>query len=63
METISIRLVKLTVAWTDYLAYTIIFTEVYHCPDFFINIISLSILQGKGAFFNSLYNTINFIKD
>jgi hypothetical protein len=36
---------------------------VYYCPNFFINIISLSVLQKKGAFFNSLYNTINFIKN
>ena len=36
---------------------------MYHCPDFFTNIVSLSILQGKGAFFNGLYNTINLIKD
>jgi hypothetical protein len=36
---------------------------VYYCPNFFINIISLSILRGKGAFFNGLYNIINFIKD
>jgi hypothetical protein len=36
---------------------------VYYCPDFFINVISLSILWGKGAFFNSFYNIINFVKD
>ena len=36
---------------------------MYYYPNFFINIISLSILQGKGAFFNGLYNIINFIKD
>ena len=36
---------------------------MYHCPNFFINIISLNILWGKGAFFNSLYNIINFIKN
>jgi len=39
------------------------FTEVYYYPNFFINVVSLSILQGKGAFFNSLYNIINFVKD
>jgi len=36
---------------------------VYYCPDFFINIISLNILRGKGVFFNGLYNTINFVKN
>ena len=36
---------------------------MYYCPNFFTNIILLSILQGKGAFFNSLYNIINFIKN
>ena len=36
---------------------------MYYCPDFFINIILLSILRGKGAFFNSFYNIINFIKN
>jgi hypothetical protein len=45
------------------LAYTITFTKVYYYPNFFINIISLSILQGKGAFFNGLYNIINLIKN
>ena len=45
------------------MAYTIIFTKVYHYPDFFINVVSLNILQGKGAFFNGLYNIINFVKD
>ena len=45
------------------MAYIITFTEVYYYPNFFINIILLSILQGKGAFFNGLYNIINFIKD
>ena len=45
------------------MAYIIIFTKVYYYPNFFINIILLSILQGKGAFFNGLYNIINFIKD
>jgi hypothetical protein len=63
MEAIGIRSVKLTVTWTDYSAHTIIFTEVYHCPDFFTNIISLSVLWGKGAFFNGLRNMINFVKD
>jgi len=63
MEAISVGLVKLTVAWTNYLAYTIIFTNVYYYPDFFINIILLSILRRKGTFFNGLHNIINFIKD
>ena len=56
-------MVKITVAQTDYSAYTIIFTKVYYCPDFFTNIVSLSVLWGKGAFFNGLHNTINFIKN
>ena len=44
MKAIGVKSVKFIVAWTNYLAYTIIFTKVYYCPDFFINIISLSIL-------------------
>jgi hypothetical protein len=36
---------------------------VYYYSNFFINIISLSILWGKRAFFNSFYNTINFVKN
>ena len=36
---------------------------MYHCPDFFTNIVLLSILWGKGAFFNGLYNIINFVKN
>ena len=36
---------------------------MYYCFNFFINIISLNILRRKGAFFNSLYNIINFVKD
>ena len=36
---------------------------MYYCPNFFINIVSLSILRGKGVFFNSLYNIINFVKN
>ena len=63
IEAIGVGSVELTVAWTDHSAYTITFTEVYHCPDFFTNVVSLSILQGKGAFFNGLHNTINFIKN
>jgi hypothetical protein len=63
MEAIGVRLVELIVTQTDYLAYIIILTKVYHCPDFFTNIVLLSILWGKGAFFNGLYNIINFIKD
>ena len=63
MKIINIKLVKLTVTQTNYLVYTIIFTKVYYCPDFFINIILFSVLWRKEAFFNSLYNIINFIKD
>ena len=36
---------------------------MYYCFNFFINIVLLNILWRKGAFFNSLYNIINFIKD
>jgi len=36
---------------------------VYYYPNFFINIVSLNILWGKGAFFDGLYNIINFVKD
>ena len=36
---------------------------MYHCPNFFTNIISLSVLRRKGAFFNGLRNTINFVKN
>jgi len=36
---------------------------VYYYPDFFTNIILLSVLQEKGVFFNGLYNIINFVKD
>jgi len=36
---------------------------VYYYPNFFTNIVSLNILWGKGAFFDGLYNMINFIKD
>jgi len=63
IEAIGVGLVKLIVTQTNYLAYTITFTNVYYYPNFFINIISLSILRSKGAFFNGLYNIINFIKD
>ena len=28
-----------------------------------MNVISLSVLRGKGVFFDNLYNIINFIKD
>ena len=63
IKAIGIGLVELIVTQTNHSAYTIIFTEVYYCPDFFINIISLSVLREKGAFFNSLYNIINFIKN
>ena len=63
MEAIGVGSVKLTVARTDHSAHTITFTEVYYCPDFFTNVVSLSVLRGKGAFFNGLHNTINFIKN
>ena len=63
IEAIGVRLVKLIVTRTNYLAHIIIFTKVYYYPNFFINVISLSILQGKGAFFNGPYNIINFVKD
>jgi hypothetical protein len=36
---------------------------VYYYLSFFTNIVSLSILWGKGTFFNSLHNIINFIKN
>src|SRR6266567_9645538 len=63
MKAIGVGLVELTVARTDHSAHTIIFTEVYHCPDFFTNVVSLSVLRGKGAFFDGLHNTINFVKN
>ena len=63
IKAIGVGSVKLTVAQTDHLAYTITFTKVYHCPDFFTNIVLLNILREKEAFFDSLYNTINFIKN
>ena len=44
IKAIAIRLVKLIVAQTNHSAYIIIFTKVYYYPNFFINIISLSIL-------------------
>ncbi len=44
IKAISVRLVELIVTQTNYLAYIIIFTKVYYYPNFFINIISLSIL-------------------
>ena len=63
MKAIGVKSVKLIVTRTDHSAYIIIFTEVYYCPNFFTNIVSLNILRRKGAFFNGLYNTINFVKD
>ena len=63
IEAIDIKLVELTVAWTDYLAYIITFTKVYYCSGFFINIILLKVLRGKNTYFNDLYNIINFIKN
>ena len=36
---------------------------MYYYPNFFTNVVLLNILWEKGAFFNSLYNIINFIKD
>jgi len=44
IQAISVRLVKLIVAQTNHLAYITIFTKVYYCPNFFINVISLSVL-------------------
>ena len=44
IKAIGIRLVELTVTQTNYSAYTITFTKVYYCPDFFINVVLLSIL-------------------
>ena len=63
IKAIAVRSVELTVAQTDHSAHTITFTKVYHCPDFFTNVISLSVLRRKGAFFNGLRNTINFVKN
>ena len=63
MKAIGVGSVELTVARTDHSTHTIILTKVYHCPDFFTNVVSLSVLRGKGAFFNGLHNTINFIKN
>ena len=63
IKAIGVGSVELTVARTDHSAHTITFTEVYHCPDFFTNVVSLSILWGKGAFFDGLHNIINFVKD
>ena len=44
MKAIGVKLVKLIVAQTNHLAHIIILTKVYYYPNFFINIISLSIL-------------------
>ena len=63
IKAIAVGSVELTVARTDHSAHTITFTKVYHCPDFFTNVVSLSVLRRKGAFFNGLHNTINFVKD
>ena len=63
IKAIGIKSVKLTVAQTNHLAYTITFTGVYYCPDFFTNVILFSVLRGKGAFFNGFHNIINLIKD
>ena len=63
IKAISIRSVELIVTQTDHSAHTITFTKVYHCPDFFTNVISLSVLRRKGTFFNGLRNTINFVKN
>ena len=62
-EAIGIGSVELIVARTDHLAHIITFTEVYHCPGFLMNVISLKALRGKGAYFNDLRNTINFVKN
>ena len=63
MKAIGVGSVELTVTRTDHSVYTITFTEVYHCPDFFTNVVSLNILWRKGAFFDGLHNTINFVKN
>ena len=63
MKAINIGSVELTVTQTDHSAHIITFIKVYHCPDFFINTILLNVLKGKGIYFNSLHNTINFVKD
>jgi len=63
IKAIGVRLVELTVTQTNHLAHIIIFTKVYHCPNFFTNIVLLSVLRGKGAFFDGLHNTVNFVKD
>ena len=44
IKAIGVGLVELTVAWTDHLAYIIIFTEVYYYPDFFTNVVLFNIL-------------------
>ena len=44
IKAIGVGSVELTVARTDYSAHIITFTKVYHCPDFFTNVVSLSIL-------------------
>jgi hypothetical protein len=43
MKAIGVESVELTVARTDHSAHTITFTEVYHCPDFSTNAISLTV--------------------
>ena len=58
MKAIGVGLVKLIVAQTNHSAYIITFTKVYYCPDFFTNIVLLSVLRKKGAFFNGFYNII-----
>src|SRR5882757_6309821 len=63
IKAIGVGLVELIVARTDYSAHIITFTEVYYCPGFLTNIISLRVLRGKGAFFNDLRNIINFVKN
>ena len=44
IKAIGVGSVELTVARTDHSAHTITFTKVYHCPDFFTNVVLLSIL-------------------
>ena len=63
IKAIGIELVKLIVIQANHLAYIITFTNIYYCSNFFTNVVSLSILRSKGAFFNGLHNIINFIKD
>jgi len=44
MEAISVGSVELIVARTNHLVHIIMFTEVYYYPNFFTNVVSLSVL-------------------